>query len=54
MVEKQQASGGSMIGIAIIILILFLLFPVFTVYFIWILLIFMLIFGAIGLLLGGD
>jgi uncharacterized membrane protein len=29
---EQQASGGGLIGLAIIFLILFLLFPVFTVW----------------------
>jgi hypothetical protein len=53
MVAKQQASGGSLIGVALIILILFLLFPAFTMWLIWILIIWMLIIGIIGLLMGG-
>ncbi len=52
MVEQKQATGGSLIGLAIIILILFLLFPVFTWYLIWIAIIFMLIFGVIALIAG--
>lgn len=54
MVEQQQASGGSLVGVAIIILILFLLFPAFTAWLIWILIIWMLIIGIIGLLAGRD
>jgi multidrug efflux pump subunit AcrB len=54
MVKQNQASGGSLIGFAIIILILFLLFPAFTAWLIWILIIFMLIMGIIGLIAGGD
>jgi|WetSurMetagenome_2_1015567.scaffolds.fasta_scaffold1124094_1 hypothetical protein len=53
MVEKQQATGGSMVGFAIIILILFLLFPVFTWYLIWFAIIVMLLGGLITLMTGG-
>ncbi len=47
--ENQQATGGSLIGFAIIILILFLIFPVFTYYLMWTVLIFMLIVGIASL-----
>lgn len=47
--EKQQATGGSLIGFAVIILILFLIFPVFTYYLMWTVLIFMLIVGVASL-----
>ncbi len=53
MVEKQQATGGSMVGFAIIILILFLLFPVFTWYLVWFAIIVMLLGGLITLMTGG-
>ena len=49
MVETQQATGGSMVGFALILLILFLLFPVFTWYLMWIAIIFMLIAGVASL-----
>jgi len=52
MVEKQQATGGSMVGFAIVILILFLLFPVFTWYLMWFAIIVMLI-GGIFAMMGG-
>jgi len=47
--EKQQATGGSLVGFALIILILFLIFPVFTYYLMWTVLIFMLIVGVASL-----
>lgn len=47
--EKQQATGGSMIGFALIILILFLIFPVFTYYLMWTMIIFMLLAGIASL-----
>jgi hypothetical protein len=47
--EKQQATGGSMIGFALVFFILFLLFPVFTVWLLWIALLFMLIMGIVAL-----
>jgi hypothetical protein len=53
MVEKQQATGGSMVGFALIILILFLIFPVFTWYLIWFAIIVMLLGGLITLMTGG-
>jgi hypothetical protein len=49
MVDKQQATGGSMVGFALIILILFLLFPVFTWYLMWFAILFMLIGGIVSL-----
>lgn len=49
MVDTQQATGGSMVGFALILLILFLLFPVFTWYLMWIAILFMLIGGIISL-----
>nr|WP_319374621.1 hypothetical protein [uncultured Methanobacterium sp.] len=53
MVEKQQATGGSMVGFALIILILFLLFPVFTWYLVWFAIIVMLLGGIITMMTGG-
>jgi hypothetical protein len=50
MVDQQQATGGSMVGVALILLILFLLFPVFTWYLLWIAIIVMLIGGIIALI----
>lgn len=47
--EKQQATGGSLIGFAIIILILFLIFPVFTYYLMWTVIIFMILAGIASL-----
>jgi hypothetical protein len=49
MVETQQATGGSMVGFAIIFLILFLLFPVFTWYLMWFAILIMLIGGIVSL-----
>jgi hypothetical protein len=49
MVEKQQATGGSLVGFAIIFLILFLLFPVFTYYLMWFAILIMLIGGILAL-----
>jgi hypothetical protein len=49
MVETQQATGGSMVGMGLILLILFLLFPVFTWYLMWFAILFMLIGGIISL-----
>ncbi|WP_414469013.1 hypothetical protein [Methanobacterium sp. ACI-7] len=48
--EKQKASGGSLVGFAIIFIILFLLFPVFTVYLFWIAVFVMLIIGLYNIL----
>jgi hypothetical protein len=50
MVETQQASGGSLVGFAIIFLILFLLFPVFTYWLMWFAIIVMLIGGLVSLM----
>lgn len=51
-VEKQQATGGSLVGFAIIFLILFLLFPVFTVWLLWIAIVVMFIAGLFALIAG--
>jgi hypothetical protein len=48
MVETQQATGGSLVGLAIIFLILFLLFPVFTYYLMWFAIMVMLIGGLLA------
>ena len=45
MVETQQASGGGLIGFAIIFLILFLLFPGFVIWLLYISIVVMLIAG---------
>lgn len=52
MVEKQQATGGSLVGFAIVFLILFLLFPVFTVWLLWIAIVVMFIAGLFALIAG--
>lgn len=49
MVETQQATGGSMVGFAIILLILFLLFPGFMIWLMWIAILVMLIGGIVSL-----
>jgi len=49
MVETQQATGGSMVGFAIIFLILFLLFPGFVIWLMWIAILVLLIGGIISL-----
>ncbi len=49
MVNKQQASGGSLVGFAIVFLILFLIFPIFTWYLMWFAILVMLIGGLISL-----
>ncbi len=36
MVETQQASGGSLLGLAIIFLIILLLFPVFAIWLLYV------------------
>ena len=50
MVETQKASGGSMVGLAIIFLIIFLLFPGFVVWILYIAILVMLIGGIISLI----
>ena len=52
MVETQQASGGSLLGVGIILLILFLLFPAFFIWLFYIAIIFMLIAGIVNLIMG--
>jgi hypothetical protein len=52
MVEAQQASGGSMVGLGIILLILFLLFPAFFIWLLWIAIIVMIIGGIVSLIAG--
>lgn len=52
MVETQQASGGSMVGLGILFLIIFLLFPAFAIWLLWIALIVMIIGGLVALLAG--
>jgi hypothetical protein len=47
--ETQKAGGGSLVGVALILLILFLLFPVFTWYLMWFAILFMLIAGIAAL-----
>ncbi|AEG18113.1 hypothetical protein MSWAN_1092 [Methanobacterium paludis] len=50
MVETTQATGGSMVGIAIIFLIIFLLFPAFAIWLLWIALLVLIIGGIINIL----
>jgi hypothetical protein len=49
MVNKQQASGGSLVGFGLVFLIIFLLFPIFTWYLMWFAIIIMLIAGFFSL-----
>lgn len=50
--ESQQASGGSLVGFAIIFLIIFLLFPAFAIWLLWIAIVVMIIAGLVSLLTG--
>jgi hypothetical protein len=50
MVETQQATGGSMVGLAIIFLILLLIFPGFTLWLLYVAILVMLIGGIISLI----
>ncbi|MDP3066566.1 MAG: hypothetical protein Q8N08_07495 [Methanobacteriaceae archaeon] len=48
--ETQQASGGSLMGLAIFFLIMLLLFPAFTVWLLWIAIVAMFIAGLVSLI----
>ena len=50
MVETQQASGGSMVGVAILLLIIVLLFPGLVLWLLYVAILVMLIGGIIGLM----
>jgi hypothetical protein len=50
MVETQQATGGSMLGLAIILLIIVLLFPGLVLWLLYVAILVMLIGGIIGLM----
>ena len=52
MVETQQVSGGSLVGIAIIFLIIVLLFPGFALWLLWIAIVVMIIAGFVALISG--
>jgi hypothetical protein len=52
MVETQQATGGSMVGLAIIFLIILLLFPAFALWLLYVAILVMLIGGVVALLSG--
>lgn len=50
--ETQQASGGSMLGLGIIILIIFLLFPGFVIWLLWLAIIVMIVGGIVAFIAG--
>ena len=50
MVETQQASGGSLVGLAIIFLIILLLFPAFAIWLLYVAIVVMLLAGIISLI----
>ena len=52
MVETQQASGGSLVGLAIIFLIILLLFPAFAIWLLYVAIVVMLIAGLVSLIAG--
>jgi hypothetical protein len=52
MVETNQASGGSLLGLAIIFLIILLLFPGFALWLLYVAIVVMLIAGIISLIAG--
>ena len=52
MVETQQASGGSLVGLAIIFLIILLLFPAFAIWLLYVAIVIMIIVGLISLISG--
>ena len=52
MVETQQASGGSLVGLAIIFLIILLLFPAFAIWLLYVAIVVMLIAGIVSLIAG--
>jgi len=51
MVETQQATGGSMVGLAIIFLIILLLFPAFALWLLYVAILVMLISGIVALIM---
>jgi len=51
MVETQQATGGSMVGLAIIFLIILLLFPAFALWLLYVAILVMLISGIVSLIM---
>jgi hypothetical protein len=51
---QQKASGGSLIGLAVIFLIIFLLFPGFAIWLLWAAIIAMIFVGIIAIVLGGN
>jgi len=52
MVETQQASGGSLLGLAIIFLIILLLFPAFAIWLLYMAIVVMIILGIVSLISG--
>ena len=52
MVETQQASGGGLVGFAIIFLIILLLFPAFAIWLLYVAIVVMLIAGLVSLIAG--
>jgi hypothetical protein len=52
MVETNQASGGSLLGLAIIFLIILLLFPGFALWLLYVAIVVMLIAGIVSLIAG--
>ena len=52
MVETHQASGGSLLGLAIIFLIILLIFPAFALWLLYVAIVVMLIAGIISLIAG--
>ncbi len=52
MVETQQASGGGLVGFAILFLIILLLFPAFAIWLLYVAIVVMLIAGLVSLIAG--
>jgi hypothetical protein len=52
MVETQQATGGSMVGLAIIFIIILLLFPAFALWLLYVAIFVILISGIVALIAG--
>ena len=52
MVETQQASGGGLVGFAIIFLIILLIFPAFAIWLLYVAIVVMLIAGLVSLIAG--
>lgn len=50
MVETQQANGGSLVGLAIILLIILVLFPGFALWLLYVAILVMLITGIVALI----